>query len=348
MFQQVLAAYGFNDPTATLVPIGNGLIHRTWKLVSSGEEYILQQINTKVFKDPEAITCNISALDAYLKKHVPQYLFVSPVPTKDGAFICYIEGEGYYRIFPFIKKSHAIDVVQNPSQAFEAARQFGLFTSQLAGFDADSLKITLPQFHDLSFRYQQFAQAIKNGNHHRKELAADCIQFLQQHKNIVDEFEHIKKNPAFKIRVTHHDTKISNVLFDENDKGICVIDLDTVMPGYFISDTGDMMRTYLSPVNEEETDFSKIEIREDFFIAIVDGYLQSMKDQLTSAEKKAFVFSGKFMIYMQALRFLTDYLEDDIYYGAKYDQQNFNRAQNQVVLLQMLLEKEPYFSPLLF
>ena len=138
----------------------------------------------------------------------------------------------------------------------------------------------------------------------------------------------------------HHDTKISNVLFDKKNRGLCIIDLDTVMPSFFISDVGDMMRTYLSPVSEEEKDFSKIEVRDEFFEAIVRGYLHDMNDELSAIEKNYFVYAGKFLIYMQALRFLTDYFNNDVYYGSKYPQQNFVRANNQIVLLRRLLEKE--------
>ena len=151
-------------------------------------------------------------------------------------------------------------------------------------------------------------------------------------------------NPSFKLRVTHHDTKISNVLFNQEDKGLCVIDLDTVMPGYFISDVGDMIRTYLSPANEEEKDFSKIEIREEYFSAIWKGYMSEMNDELSTEEKNHFIYAGKFMIYMQAIRFLTDHLNNDIYYGAKYPGHNLVRAGNQAVLLQRLLEKEALLS----
>ena len=142
------------------------------------------------------------------------------------------------------------------------------------------------------------------------------------------------------MRVTHDDTKISNVLFNEDGKGICVIDLDTVMPGYFISDVGDMMRTYLSPVSEEEKDFDKIDVREDYFKAIAQGYLAEMADELSSAELKHFVYSGLFLTYMQALRFLTDYFNNDTYYGSSYEGHNYVRAKNQVILLQRLLQKK--------
>ena len=137
------------------------------------------------------------------------------------------------------------------------------------------------------------------------------------------------------------------MLFNNNDKGLCVIDLDTVMPGYFISDVGDMIRTYLSPVSEEEKDFSKIQIRDEYFKAIAEGYLTEMNDELTATEKEHFVYAGKFMIYMQALRFLTDYLNDDIYYGSKYEGHNFIRANNQLTLLNRLIEKENHLSSLI-
>ena len=208
-------------------------------------------------------------------------------------------------------------------------------------FPVQQLKIPLPDFHNLSLRYDQFLHALKTGNPERIRECAGWIETTLEQQTIVKEYEIIKTNPEFKIRVTHHDTKISNVLFDQQDKGLCVIDLDTVMPGYFISDVGDMMRTYLSPIGEEEKEYSKIEVREDFFSAIVKGYLHEMKDELTATEKTHFIYAGKFMIYMQAIRFLTDHLNNDSYYGAKYPGHNLVRAGNQFKLLQRLLEKEP-------
>ena len=131
------------------------------------------------------------------------------------------------------------------------------------------------------------------------------------------------------------------MLFDDNNKALCVIDLDTIMPGYFISDVGDMMRTYLSPVSEEEKDFSKIEIREAYYKAIADGYYGEMKNELTDTEKEHFLYAGTFMIYMQAIRFLTDYINNYIYYGAKYPEHNFDRAGNQVAMLEKFFKKQP-------
>src|SRR5688500_1474050 len=340
MPHNVLPAYGLEEKSLVVEAFGSGLINNTWKVTASGNEYILQRVNHAVFKEPTDIANNISLIGVYLRKNHPEYNFVSPVSSSDGDEMIYHEEEGYFRMFPFVPGSHSKDVVETPEQAYEEATQFGRFTRLLHGVDIKKLKITIPCFHDLTLRYQQFLLALEKGNKQRINESGALIKSLASHVDIATEYGYIKSNPEFKLRVTHHDTKISNVLFDADGKGLCVIDLDTVMPGYFISDVGDMMRTYLSPVSEEENEFGKIEVRDDFYKAIVQGYYNEMKDELTETEKKYFFYSGTFMIYMQALRFLTDYLNDDIYYGAKYPRHNFVRAKNQVVLLEQLLKKK--------
>jgi len=339
MLQPILDAYGFTNHVE-VKPFGSGLINHTWMVHSGNSKMVLQRINQQVFKSPPAIAANIKMISEYFQQHFPGYLFVTPGKTVQQEEMVYLAGKGYFRMFPFVENSHTIDVVSSTVQAYEAARQFGRFTKLLSGFPSGQLHFTLPDFHNLPLRYRQFEKAVSAGNPARIEEAAGTIFFLKQYREIATISENIAVNPAFKKRVTHHDTKISNVLFDENDKGLCVIDLDTVMPGYFISDVGDMLRTYLSPVSEEENDFSKIRIREDYFKAIAEGYLAEMGDELSKEEKSHFVYAGKFMIYMQALRFLTDYLNDDIYYGSKYEGHNFIRAKNQAVLLERLMEKE--------
>jgi len=332
--QEVLQEYGFSQTDSSVRSLGNGLINSTWLVTSGDKRYVLQKVNTNVFHSPEAIASNIRLLANYLREKHPDYLFISPLCTKRGEEMLTFEG-GYYRLFPFVEYSHTIDVVEKPGQAFEAAKQFGKFSKLLSGLDPLQLKVTLPDFHNLSLRYKQFEDALENGNPNRIRESAELISFLQSQRHIVDEFEIIKNK--FKVRCTHHDTKISNVLFNEQDRGLCVIDLDTVMPGYFISDVGDMMRTYLSPVSEEEKDLSKILIRPDFYQAIRDGYLSEMGAELNETERAHFHFAGLFMIYMQALRFLTDHLNNDSYYGTRYEGHNFIRAGNQAMLLQRLI-----------
>ena len=328
----------FGIAASDIRPFGTGLINNTWIVVEENSpRYILQRVNTNIFKSPEAIAFNTRLIADHLAKHHPDYFFISPLLTREGQDVLKT-ATGYYRMFPYVKDSHTLVTVQTPGQAFEAAKAFGKFTRLLSDLDYARLKITLPHFHNLSLRFQQFQAAVQSGNKQRLLESKKLVDFIFDHKNIVDEFEHIRNYTGFKLRVTHHDTKISNVLFDKNDNCICVIDLDTVMPGYFISDVGDMMRTYLSPAGEEENDLSKIQARREFYDAIVNGYTNEMADELTETETHHFLYAGKFMIFMQAIRFLTDHLNNDIYYGAKYEGQNFVRAGNQVKLLEELFK----------
>ncbi|MEO7989148.1 MAG: aminoglycoside phosphotransferase family protein [Chryseolinea sp.] len=344
MIASILSAYGIQFDTSKVEVLVSGLINKTWKVTSGGKSFILQRVNDNVFKRPNDIAQNIRMIDQYLKQHDPKYLFVSQVQNLKGEELVHDSNEGYFRLFPFIEGSHTINVASSPHQAYEAAFQFGKFTRLLSGFDASRLYTTIPNFHNLSLRYQQFDDALKKGNSQRIQQASELIKELKAHHHILETFEKINTGSSIQKRVMHHDTKISNVLFDNHGKGMAIIDLDTVMPGYFISDVGDMMRTYLSPANEEEQDFSKIEVREDFFRAIVNGYVSSMGNELTGEEQGLILYSGSFLIYMQAIRFLADFCNDDSYYGAAYEEHNFVRAGNQMCLLKKLEEKTSFLK----
>lgn len=338
MLSTVIRAFLPEIKDIKLQPIGSGLIHHTWKVETAGDAaFILQEVNTAVFSDPEAIAHNLKRIGQYLEERMPAYLFVAPLTTMEGEIFC-SEGGMLYRMFPYVSGSRTYDVVNSPQQAYEASRQFGLFTRNLRGFDVGQLRETLPHFHDLVLRYEQFDRAVFSGNAARVKECSALIEFLRGQRGLVEVYAGLKANPGFAIRVTHHDTKISNVLFDSKDRGLCVIDLDTVMPGYFISDVGDMIRTYVSPASEEEVDPGKVAVRREFYQAVHEGYMGEMAEVLSVAERERFGYSGLFMVYMQALRFLTDYLNGDVYYGARYPAQNYNRAANQAALLERLME----------
>lgn len=339
MFENILRIYGLDPQKANVQQFGDGLINHTWRVHTAEKNYILQKVNDDVFKRPGDIDQNISLLRDYLKEENPDYLFISPLAATNGESLIHME-KGYYRLFPFVEGSVSLNALTKKEEAYEAAKQFGKFSKILDGFKVEDLNITIPNFHNLVLRYDQFTKACNEASAERLEKADESIKFINGQQEIVNTYQEILSNAEIPLRVIHHDTKISNVLFDENDSGLCVIDLDTVMPGYFISDVGDMMRTYLSAVSEEETDFSKIHIRKDFYKAIYDGYMGEMRNVLTDAEKPYFIYAGKFIIYMQAIRFLADYLQDDIYYGAKYEDHNFKRANNQITLLKQYLEIE--------
>ena len=345
--KKILEQYGLDKANTLIEIIGNGLINYTWKITVSGNRYILQQVNTNVFTKPEWIAENIQQIKRYLSEQYPSYLFVAPLLTVHGDSFVKDNDNKHFRLFPFVENSYTITTVSNTKQAFEAAKQFGKFTSVLSGFDAAQLHITLPDFHNLSLRFQQFEEAVKKADKVTLEQASFLIDDVYKQQDIVVKYEAIVSDKLIPLRVCHHDTKISNVLLDKNDNGLCVIDLDTVMPGYIISDVGDMLRTYLSPYNEEETDMSKISVRTDYFAAIIKGYISEMDSLLTATEKELLIYSGRFMMYMQAVRFLADFLYGNVYYQTTYPLQNLYRAQNQLTLLQRFTEAEDELQKLI-
>lgn len=313
----------------------SGLINSTFKINTKKGSFILQKVNTNVFKNPFDIDQNIKEINKYLKLHYPNYLFVAPIPCRDDKTL-HVINNSFYRVFEFLEHSQTISVVENENQAFAAVKQFGQFTAVLENFPLSKLHFTLPNFHNLTLRYNQYLIALKVGNQDRILQSRNLIKTIEANAFICKKYENFINNKDVSQRVMHHDTKISNVLFDRNYKAICVIDLDTIMPGYFLSDVGDMIRTYTSPANEEESDLEKVVIRKEILKAIQEGYLQNMQGLLTPFEKEHFFFAGEVLIYMQALRFLTDYFNNDIYYNTTYKEQNFIRASNQLKLLEQL------------
>jgi len=336
MLNQILEKFGIDAADYRIEKYGSGLINSTWK-ISGEKNYILQRINTDVFKQPQVIAENLSRLQSYLNAKYPDYLFVAPLLAMNGSSLS-VNQDGIFRLFPFIGNSTSINSVTNYKQAYEAAKQFGKLTFLLKDFDAAGLRDTIPSFHDLTLRYNEFERSCRNALSIRLEQAKWAINEIKNHKDILKTYEELTNSGKLPVRVIHHDAKINNVLFDGDWNGICLIDLDTVMPGYFISDVGDMLRTYLSPANEDETDLSKIVVDEQRFDAIYNGYLSEMGTGLSAFEKEHFIYAGKFMIYMQAIRFLSDYLNGEVYYHTIYAGQNLNRANNQLTLLNQLIK----------
>jgi Ser/Thr protein kinase RdoA (MazF antagonist) len=338
---EIVAGYGFTSTTIKIHQIGSGHINRTYLLIhDDGRKFILQQINNHIFEDPNAIAHNIKIVSDELKSSHPDYLFPSPIPTTRGELM-FKHHADYWRLMPFIANTIAFDVLSEPEQAFQAAKQFGKLSRLLNKFDTSRLQATVPGFHDLSWRYEQFMTALSEASAELKKTAAQEIDIALRHHFILAYYEAYEKSGDFPDRVMHHDAKISNVLLDKDDfHGVCVIDLDTLMAGKFISDLGDMLRTYLCAFSENETDLEKIKIRIPYFEATIAGYLSEMLAILTTTEKELLLFSGKYIIYMQALRFLTDYLNGNVYYPISYPTQNLDRAKNQFKLLKEIFENE--------
>ena len=319
--------------------IGHGLIHHSYKIECELKtSFLLQKINTTVFPKPEEVQENLIHISAYaefeftgLRMPYPKYY------SNTGSL--YKDRKGnYWRAFEFIEDSFSVNIPQSPTQARATAKAFAKFTTAFIDFNIDLLHIIIPDFHNLSFRYKQFEDALNGAYYERMPKALPLAEELKKRQRYKHFYEIITESPDdFPQRLMHHDAKVSNALFSSNtSKVICLVDFETVMPGYFFSDIGDMIRSMACSQDESSTGFDKLKIRKSYYDAILGGYLSSMKKYLTEAEKKHIHYAGIMMIYMQALRFITDYLNGDVYYNIKYPEQNYDRAKNQFILLQQL------------
>jgi Ser/Thr protein kinase RdoA (MazF antagonist) len=336
MLNEIIRAFGLDPDKLTVDRIGSGYINQTYKL-RGANTYILQRVNNAVFTKPEIIANNLRIASEYLAQHHPGYLFLSGIKAVDGKEMVY-DKEGFpWRLFPYIENTMTIDKVDSEEEAFEAARGFGEFSSKLSGVDPKLFKPTIDRFHDLAWRYEQFQTALKNTTEERKQYAADAIDGCQRFSFLVDQYNKLIASGELQLRVTHNDTKINNILFDgKTRKAVCVIDLDTLMPGYFIYDLGDMIRTFVSPVSEEEKDLGKVVFRKSMYDALIRGYDSQMHNALNETERTLAPFAGMMMTYIMALRMLADFLNGNIYYQITYPDQNLVRARNQLKLLSLL------------
>ena len=332
----------FVDATA----YGSGHINDTYRAVfdwtGGPSRFILQRINRTIFKNPAAMMENIQRVTAHLaaqvagepdcKRHV-----LTLIPTRNGqTWHVDVNGE-YWRVYRFIEKARTYDAVESADQAFQAAKAFGRFQTLLGSLPAPRLHDTIPDFHNTPKRFQALQQAIDLDVAGRAILAKPEIEFALAHESIAS----VLRDAGLPERVTHNDTKFNNVMLDDaTGEGICVIDLDTVMPGLTLYDFGDMVRTTTSPAKEDEQDLSKVTFQFPMFEALVRGYLDSAGSFLTNAEKDYLVFSSKLITFEQGIRFLADYLSGDTYYKVHRDGHNLDRCRTQFKLFELIERRE--------
>lgn len=334
--QHVLSGFGLAFSHDQIKKLGNGHINKTF-LLDGPAKFVLQQININVFKKPDIIADNLRAASMHLAKNFPDYLFLRAAKTKGGDDMMWDQAGTPWRLYPYISNTITMESVSTPEEAFEAARGFAALTKKLAGVAVEKFKPTINRFQDLTWRFEQLNDAIRIAPDERKLEAEQAIEQALGFSYLATEYADWTESGKLKMRVVHNDTKINNILFDSRSgKAIAVIDLDTLMPGYFIYDLGDMVRTFVSPVSEEEQDLSKVTFRFPFYKALVDGYLSEMDECLSKDEKRAIPYSGMMMTYIMAIRFLADYLNGDIYYHTDYVGQNLVRATNQLKLLSLI------------
>ena len=336
LIASIIPAFGLNPEDYQAEQTGSGHINHTF-LLKGKKSYVLQRINTNVFRQPERIAKNIRLAADHLKLHHPDYLFLSPIRTIENKEMVIDQAGFPWRLFPYIEDSITLNELNKEQEAFEAAAGFGKLTARLDNISVQGFLPTIPDFHNLSLRFEQFQQALGKSTEESRTLADQAIQAALHYQFLTKEYLELITRGYLTERIVHNDTKINNILFSKKtEKALCVIDLDTLMQGYYIYDLGDLIRTCVSPVSEEEKDTTKIIFRKSFYEAVLEGYLSEMNSFLTTREKEAIPFSGMMMTYIMALRFLADFLNGNIYYQIHYPLQNLVRATNQLKLLETL------------
>lgn len=325
-------------------PFGNGHINDTFRLINTDQnkpDYLLQRINHQVFKDVAGMMNNISKVTDYIRKRSDgEYSQETLEIIRSREGLLYIKSEdSYWRMFDFKKGTKSYDVVESPEQAYQGALAFGTFMRLLADFPADSLAESLPQFHNIILRLETLENAIRDDVRDRVREVGSAIDYVRSIAKLMCEIESLKIAGKLPLRVTHNDTKFNNVLLDENDKGICVIDLDTVMPGVVHYDFGDGIRTSTNTAKEDEPDISLVNFDLEKFEAFANGFLEPTRDILTPIELEYLGISGALLAYIMGVRFLTDYLQGDVYYKIEHPETNLHRSRGQFELVRQILER---------
>ncbi|MBL7016444.1 MAG: aminoglycoside phosphotransferase family protein, partial [Kiritimatiellales bacterium] len=331
-------------------PYGSGHINDTYRVVyeQDGQEvhYIHQRINKNIFKNVPGLMENIGRVTRHQRKKFEEAgadeidrRVLTLVPTVDGKDY-FVDAHGdFWRTYVFVEDAVGIDVIENTDQAYESAKAFGEFQCQLANMPG-RLNDTIPNFHHTRSRYNTLMQAIAEDTHGRAANVQAEIAFAKAREEIVDVVIDLMASGEIPERVTHNDTKLNNVLIDTTTgKGMCVIDLDTVMPGSVLYDFGDMIRTTTNQAAEDEPDLSKIEMNVDYFEALVKGYLETASGFLTPKERELLPFSGQLITFEIGLRFLTDYLQGDVYFKTHRDGQNIDRCRKQFKMVESMEEQ---------
>lgn len=332
-------------------PFGSGHINDTYSVRVSrhGEtvRYILQRINHVIFRDPSALMDNVIRVTEHIRKKsssqnssaLSRQLHVIGTLDNRGYFQC--RDGNFWRMYNMIEGAVTYEVLTSGSLAFEGARMFGAFQKMLSDLPGTSLHETIPDFHNTPKRLKAFLEVLDRDPCNRAGQIKAEIDFVLGHTSLCNVLLDLQAKGEIPVRVTHNDTKINNVLFDQaTDKGVCVIDLDTVMPGISLYDVGDMVRTATCPSAEDERDLSKVHMDITLYEHIVRGFAVEAAAFFAPAEKNYLAFAGKLITFEQMIRFLADHLAGDVYYKIHRPGHNLDRARTQMKLVQSMLEQE--------
>lgn len=353
--EQVAQKFDYIGQVVSVQEFGSGHINKTYIVIcnDNGAEhkYVLQQVNDNVFKNVDELMNNVFAVTSYLQDVIranggnPDRETLHYIKTLDGEKCFLSEDNSFFRSYIFVADSVSYNIVDSADVFKSSGVAFGRFQRMLDGFDASTLAETIPHFHDTVWRYEnEFLPAISNDASSRLDT---CIKEVEAYKSYADEMGRLT-SLNLPLRVTHNDTKLNNVMFDSHtNECVCVIDLDTVMPGLALYDFGDSIRFGASTALEDEADLTKVEMNLDYFKAYAEGFLSEAGSALTQEEKDNLAFSAKLMTLECGMRFLTDYINGDTYFRTAYPEHNLVRARNQLKLVQDMDKKMPVMEQII-
>ena len=323
-------------------PLGKGHINASYRVKAGDDEYVLQRINHDIFKNVAELQNNIMRVTMHIRQKLSDAevldidrKVLTLVPTKEGKLFYQDEDDNYWRMMDFIKDSKSFEEI-NPELARRAGLAFGDFQKMLADLPNGPLFETIPNFHNIESRLDTFRQSVRANRVGRVLEVNDLINEIEDRADDMCKAERMHREGKLVKRTNHCDTKVNNILFDNDGNVLCVVDLDTVMPGYVLSDFGDFIRTGANKGAEDDKDLNNVELDLDIFEAYTKGYLENAASFLTDVEIENLAFGAKLLTYMQTVRFLTDYIDGDTYYKIAYGNHNLIRSKAQFKFLQSL------------
>ena len=349
----VLAAYDWGGEVRDVSRYGMGHINETYQVIvlqpdGTEKPYILQKVNTGIFKDPDGLMDNIVRVTEYLRDYLKrtggdtERGAMTVIPTRDGRSWYHGEDDSCWRVYIFVTDTICLQQVEQPSDFYESAVAFGNFQNQLADYPAQTLHETIPHFHDTVSRYEAFEKAVQEDRAGRAASVQAEIDFIRARKQDCAFLMNLLWEGKLPLRVTHNDTKLNNVLLDSKTrKGVCVIDLDTVMPGLAAWDFGDAIRYGANNCPEDEPDVNKVHLNMEKYETYLRGYLDAAGAALTPLEKETLPWGARVITLETGIRFLTDYLEGDHYFRISRPSQNLDRTRK---MLKLTEEMENHFS----
>ena len=343
-YLKALTHYQLGEDAIAVTPFGNGHINDTLKVTTASgvANFILQRINHLIFTNVDMLQNNIEVVTSHIRKKLEAQgepdidrKVLAFLPTKEGKPY-HFDGENYWRVCRMIPDSQSLEEI-TPELSYEAGKAFGNFQSMLSDIPEGTLGETIPNFHNMGFRLQQFHDALSANAAGRLEGVKDIVEEIEKRAEAMCIQEKLNREGKLKKRINHCDTKVNNILFDTNtNEVLCVIDLDTVMPGYVLSDIGDFIRTGANTGAEDDANLDNVNVNMDIFKAYTRGYMETARSFLTPLEISLLPYGGRLLTYMQTVRFFTDYLNGDTYYKIHHPEHNLQRTKAQFKLLQSL------------